>query len=713
MGKNMGTTRQARRLRALLTGTALAAGLIPAMALAQETPPPKDALEVEEIIVTAQRREEKLQDIPAAVSAFSGDQLSAAGVDDIKELTSVTPGLFVTQGSLSPQPTIRGIGARGNNPSDEGTVPIYIDGVYQPFSRAGFPKLNNVARIEVLKGPQGTILGRNATGGAINIITKRPSVDPAADVEIGYGDFNAAMARGYFTGGFGNVAADLAIAAFEDDGYVTNPVTGEDLGKRRSFDIRAKVLWTPTDNIELTFAASRRKDADNRALVSQPLNGNVNVRRTNPGTFYPTQPYQSSLSFIPIADNTQESVSLTAVLKFDGFDITSISAWQRNDLRNRSDSDMTTLPVGFLDFIQYGRTKSEELYISSHGDGRFQWLAGTFLFNDVSGYDPITRAASTYTRAPTQSTALYGQVSYAFTDQWKLTVGGRQTFEDRDYSAHQNGVYVKAKTAHFEEFTPSATLEFNPSENYKLYLRYGEAFKSGVFTTNGLSTDSVLPENVKSWEFGVKTDPLPNLRINAAIYYTEYENIQLTAKDPLTAASFLQNAAASTLKGGEVEVTWRVTPDLQVRAGASVIDAKFDSFPGAQVNTPRPGNPGGNLTSFIDASGNVMPKIPENTFNIAADYSHEMLGGEFAATLSALRVGEFSWDTAERIISEPYTTVNGEISWRAPAGWEVSLWGENLTDELYWSSVTISADGDAITYGVPRSFGVRLRYRWN
>ncbi|MDB5471511.1 MAG: TonB-dependent receptor [Caulobacter sp.] len=712
MAKNVRADRT--HLRRLLTGTGLAALMVPGLAWAQQADEPtKDPLEVEEVVVTAQRREEKLQDVPAAISAFTGEQLSGAGVDDIKELTQVTPGLFVTQGGLSPQPTIRGIGARGNNPSDEGTVPVYIDGVYQPFSRAGFPKLNNVERVEVLKGPQGTILGRNATGGAINLITKRPKAGFGYDVEAGYGSFDAYSLRAYLTGGSDTLAADLAFGVFEDDGYVTNPVTNEDLGKRKGSDIRVKVLWTPTDWLEMTFAASRRRDADNRALATQPLDDNINARRTNPGVFYPTKPYQSSLSFVPIADNTQEAASITTLLKFDNFDITSISGWQKNWQRNRSDADMTTLNIGFLDYVQYGRTFSEELYISSAGDGPFQWLAGTFIFDDVSGYNPITRATSTYTRAPTFSIAYYGQVSYAFTDQWKLTAGGRYTNEERDYSAHSGATYVKADTAEFEEFTPSATLEFTPSEDYKVYLRYGEAFKSGVFTTNGLTTSHVLPENVRSWELGVKTDPLPNLRINAAIFHTEYENIQLTAKDPLTAASFLQNAAASTLNGGEIEVTWRVTPELQIRGGVSVIDAKFDSFPGAQINSPRPGNTGGNVTAFIDAAGNTMPKIPENTVNLAADYSRQMFGGDFGATLSVLHVGEFTWDSANRLTNDAYDTVNGELSWASPQGWEVTLWGENLTDELYLTSVVISAEGDAASYGSPRAFGVRLRYRWH
>ncbi|MEH6489969.1 TonB-dependent receptor [Hyphomonas oceanitis] len=679
---------------------------------AQEGTKSADApLVLKQLTVTAQRREERLQDVPIAISAFDGEELSSSGVEDMQQLTQVTPGLFVTQGSLSPQPTIRGIGARGNNPSDEGTVPLYIDGVYQPFSRGGFPRLNNVERIEVLKGPQGTIFGRNATGGAINIITKRPKVGPELDLEIGYGSFNARTFRGYATAGQGPFAIDIAGSLYEDDGYVNDPVNHRDLARRDSLDIRSKAVWSVAEWLELTASISHRSDADNSSIASQPLDDNIAARRTNPGVFYPTQPYQSAQSFDPVNENTQDAASLTALLKFGAFDVTSITGWQENELYLLSDSDMTSLDLASLELTQIGRSWTEELFATSNGDGPFSWVVGTFLYDDLSGYDPIVRSTGgTYTRAPTFSVAVYAQGTLALDDHWSVTAGGRYTDEERDYSAHLGADSITAPTAKFSRFTPSGTIEYDSGDTYNVYLRYGEAFKSGVFTTNSLSMNIVKPEDVASWELGIKSDPLPQLRINAAIFSTKYENIQLTAKDPVTESSFLQNAAESTLRGAEVETTWQVSDDLQLRAGASYIDATFDRFQNAQVNVPVPG--GGNSTTFIDASGNTMPKIPETTFNGALDYSHDFARGRLSATMNVARIGEYSWDATERLITDPYTLVNVQASWAFSPKWSIIIWGQNILDEEYQRSLTISSRGDALTYGAPSQFGIRLRYHW-
>ncbi len=173
-----------------------------------------------DIVVTAQRREERLQDVPLAISAFSGEALQAQGINSTKDLTIVTPGLNFTQSSFSPQPTIRGIGTRGVSASEESVVPVYIDGVYQPFLASTVMELNNVERIEVLRGPQTALYGRNSTGGAINIITKTPDEAPTMQTSLSYGRFNEIIAKGYFSAGTEIIQADIAGLYSRDEGYI-------------------------------------------------------------------------------------------------------------------------------------------------------------------------------------------------------------------------------------------------------------------------------------------------------------------------------------------------------------------------------------------------------------------------------------------------------------------------------------------------------------
>ncbi|MBV9509084.1 MAG: TonB-dependent receptor plug domain-containing protein, partial [Caulobacteraceae bacterium] len=244
--------RQAVRSRIWLLASAalLAAG--PA-ARAQTTAQPSsqpaaETSSVEEIVVTARRREEHLKDVPAAITAFSAGQLQSLNITGTKALTQITPGLNFTQSVYSPQPTIRGVGSRGVNAGEESEVPVYIDGVYQSFLPATDLQFNDVQRIEVLKGPQGALLGRNAMGGAINIITKDPTSTPHADASVSYGSYNQVIAKGYVSGGTDVVAASLAAVVNRDDGYIHDIVNGKEYGHTDDVSVRGKLVFHPTSH---------------------------------------------------------------------------------------------------------------------------------------------------------------------------------------------------------------------------------------------------------------------------------------------------------------------------------------------------------------------------------------------------------------------------------------------------------------------------------
>jgi iron complex outermembrane receptor protein len=667
----------------------------------------QDATQVDEIVVTARRREERLIDVPLAVTALSSETLSNSGVDSVQELGQTTPGFYVTRATVVPQPTIRGIGPRGSSAGDESIVPFYIDGVYQPQMVGLFFDLNNVARVEVLRGPQGTLYGRNATGGAVNIVTRTPTTDPAAELTLGYGSFNERIASGYVSGGVGNWAADLAIYASKDDGYVHDVTQNIDLAVRESFAARTKLVWTPSDHSQFTLAYAYSETSDNAGLAPQVIGGNTISRATVPTVLIPTAPYEVSLSLDPFFTTRQNALSFTGKLNFSAFDVTAVTGWQRNDGRVFSDSDATAVNSATLRYDQFGNSWNQEVYATSNGSGPFKWTVGAFYFHDSSGYDPRYQTPQLDSEAISDAYAVYAEGTYDFTDAWSLTVGGRYSEEEKSYTATAGATFAAGDVS-FSSFKPSASLQFKPNRDFNLYLRYSEAFKAGVFNTSIISDRAVLPEDVTQTELGLKWRLSPEVRFEGAIYDTQYENIQVTARDPVTGTTFLQNAAAASLTGAEGFLALTPTPGLNLRFGGSYIDAVYDSFPNAQVYVPRP--TGGNQQVFQDLSGKTLYKVPEWSGIVGGDYTWDLASGASVVwAVNASYTGKVFWDAANRLSEPSYTLVNSSLTWTSPdQRYKVAVWGNNLIDETYFLSATSSPSADFGSYGRPRSFGVRL-----
>jgi iron complex outermembrane receptor protein len=239
--------------------------------------------QVEEVIVTAQKREERLQEVPLTVSAVTATALERAGISGTRELMQMTPGLNFVQTSFIPQTVIRGVGTRGVGPGDESTVPIYVDGVYVSLQHASAFELNNVERVEVVKGPQGTLFGRNAVGGAINVITKDPGRTFEGKVAVGYGSFDERTGELYLSGPLTDtLSANLSVAGSRDDGYIKDLGKGGYANPASSTSLRGKLLWAPTDNTEVKLVANYTWVIDASAMATHPVNGITVVRRTNP-----------------------------------------------------------------------------------------------------------------------------------------------------------------------------------------------------------------------------------------------------------------------------------------------------------------------------------------------------------------------------------------------------------------------------------------------
>ena len=667
-----------------------------------------------DIVVTAQRRSERLQDVPAAISAFNDRQLALAGVQSTRDLQIITPSLTFVQASFAPQPTIRGIGTRNVNPGDEQVVPIYLDGVYQPFIVGGIFELNNVDRIEVLKGPQGTLLGRNATGGAINILTLAPSFEPEGKLSVGYGSFNERQASGYVSAGTGPIAASLTAQYLQDDGYVREQITGRRIAAVTSVTIRGKVLLKPTDHTEITLAASYSNRDDTTSLAVFPYRGNTQSTQGNPGLVLTTSGRQSRLNFFPSLTISQNAISANIVQHLGSFDLNSITGYSENVLDYRADVDATTVATTNQVVHQYERGVSEDLFLSSTGSGPFSWVVGGFYFDDRAGFSPrLSGTTITNTRATTKAYAAYAQGTYAITDALSLTAGGRYS-NDRKCASANNGIGTRVLPngcTTWDSFDPTGTIDYRVTAGTKVYLRYAQAFKSGVYNAASFSAVPVSPEKVRSYELGIKSDPLPWLRVNAAGFYTDYDNIQVNTRDPITTAVILQNAASARIYGVEGDIFIRPVERFNIRLSASQISARYRDFLNAQIFSPRVG--GGNVAQTINASGLRLVRTPQTTASVSADYTAPLAGGKLTFSGNVFYQGDLNWQIDGRLRQPDYAMINGQIAWRTQdERYEIALWGKNLTNVQLPLSLITSTVNDQASYMRPATVGVRLSGRF-
>lgn len=459
-----------------IVALALAASLTPSTAAAQESgaaaAASDDATDPGTIVVTAQRRSERLQDVPVAISAFDDKALEKYNIQGTKDLPLVTPGLNFPQSVYSPQPTIRGIGLRGVGSGDESVVPIFIDGVYQPFIAAADLQFNNVERIEVLKGPQGALLGRNATAGAINIITYTPGAGMRGKFSVSYGRYNQIIAKAYAAVGNERYGADIALLSNRDDGYIKDIASGARYAQTKDLSARGKLRFTPNDQFEAIISASHTDSKSSTGEAYRPLDRNTIGARV-PGNVFGVNPFESALTQEPFNNLKATSASTTLKIDLGAVMLTSITGYQDSRLDIFADSDGTRENIASIAYTQTSRNLYHETYFTSQSDGPLSVIGGLVYYhsNDKnSNFTNQSRSVSatgvlgtiSFLRANgeghTDSYAGYLQATYKFSDQFAITAGGRYTYEKRDATMVVNGGTPFSNEATFKRFTPSVIL---------------------------------------------------------------------------------------------------------------------------------------------------------------------------------------------------------------------------------------------------------------
>ena len=689
--------------------------------------------QVEEIVITAQRREQQMQRVPISVTAFTAETLKASGVFSTQDVSQVTPGFQVGSQLGANILNIRGVGSQTGSAGDEASVATYIDGFYLTDGRATIFDLNNIERIEVLKGPQGTLFGRNATGGLVQIITRTPSQKPLVEAAVGYGNHGSYNGSLYATGGISeNLAADFAVAARDqDEGFGTNLTTGNDVLQTQSVAARTKWVLSPSETFKQTIAADFSDWESSVGVARKPAPGAYGVGgyQTPAGTDF----RDVTSNYDPLGRYEQWGVSSRTEFNAARFDIVNLAQYRDGEGRESVDQDATPATIGHFEQHTVSQYWTEELQFISNESSPFDWIVGGFYFDGDSGFDPLgfVNVWNHFASVSTRSWAAYAQTTFAIARDTELTTGVRYTRDRRELT----GARLNLAGVQIAPFIP-ATLE-SPSTSSKptwrvaldhhfsddkmAYVSYSRGFKSGVYAASNFLNPLVEPETLDAYEVGFKSDWLNRtLRLNGAVYHYRWSNIQLTQTIP--GGSFLLNAALGEVDGGELEL--RATPSqrLDLHANVSVIDAKYKRFPGgpcflgpnpAGGTRPMPLPPLGTANPVVgacDLSGNDMLRTPPVTFNVGFDYSIPSRFGELAFASSYYYNDGFFWEGENRLEQDSYGLLSAQASWAPNDRWQLRVWGKNLTDEEYNAYATANgAFGDSVSPAPGRIFGVAVQ----
>lgn len=713
---------------ALLTITSAAeAQATSAPSLAESTPPDEDDGSVAEIVVTAERRTENIQRVPISIAAVNGDRLASAGITDTQSLSAMVPGLSTSANLGFARPYLRGIGSSGNGASIESPVAVYVDGVYYAVASANIFGLNNLERIEVLKGPQGTLFGRNATGGVIQILTKDPTTTTEAQAEVGYGNYEAWRAGMYIAGGSEKVAASLSVqAAGQGQGYGTNFFDGSDAYRLRyEHQARGKAIIKPSDKISLRIVADYigRKDS---TFGYRPTN-DYQTRLYKSAYDFSSRPWDINDNSRPINNFKGGGASAQIDVQLNGFEIVNLIAYRQS--RSQFSLDFDASPaIGVGALVKQRDTQfSNEFQIRSTGNGNLTWIGGLYYIDIHSRYDPHyteigppNRATLAqryfYTRVPAESAAVFGQVGWRFAPNTRLTMGGRYTWETRKLDAltHWIGIPIPDTTnramTKASEPTWRVAIDHQFTDAALAYASYNRGFKSGGFSAAAPADPPFQPERIDAYEAGLKTTLLDRkVRLNMAGFYYDYQNLQVGFGNQTTNAIQIVNAASARTYGLDVDFDARVTRSVSVYGGFEWLNAKFVKYERGPFNGPAPVPPGGSIAELRDLSGNRTPFAPKFAANLGAEFKTNTSIGSFVfAPLANYNSGYFG-EADNNLHQNRFMLFNASLAWRAShGGVGASLWINNITNQAIAQTLAVGPYSSNAVYLPPRTYGIKL-----
>lgn len=674
-----------------------------------------------DIVVTAQKRAERLQDVPISVSAFNARQLDAQQINSTSDLAQMTPSLTMSEQSNVVLPFIRGVGSTAIIPGEVGSISTYIDGVFMPSPFGAIYELANIESVQVLKGPQGTLFGRNTAGGAILLNTEQPGFTWKGKLSAQYGNYGAYKVGAYVNGPLSDQVAISLLGSYEkDDGYLHDIIRNKRTGELERGMARGSVLFRATDNLTFTLNADYTKNDDNSGISQQPRNG---YRGKTASTPNPTGFYDVALNRVASANIEQYGGSLHIDWESGPVRVVSITAKRKNLYTVRDyDNDVTPINYSVIEFDEYSDNFSQELQVISNYSGPFKWVVGGFYSNQNAGWHELNFNGAIFkTNTNSKAFAAFADGTYTLGD-FEVTGGVRYNLDELSYSGSLNGILradnFKKK---YTSVTPRAVLSYHPSSDFLAYASYSKGFKSGTFSQTAFSRKPIDPERIDAYELGLKLQPAPWLTANAAAYLYDIKGLVVQSQDPVTNLQVLQNAASARTKGVEFEATLRPIRQLDINAGISYLDAKYRDFTNAQAFVPNP--PGipplspdgtGNKSVSVDASGNRVVRSPKWTFNVGASWTVDLpAGGSVMPSAHIFRTAAFFFDAINRLKQDAYVLVNAQVEWRLPGDrFTIAAYAKNLSGTKYLSSFGASANTDRAVPGSPRTYGVRAAFKF-
>jgi iron complex outermembrane receptor protein len=694
------------------------ATFLAAPALAQDNTANSDG--VADIIVTANKTgESSVQRTPIAISAFSGEALADAHIVSTKDLGQIVPSLSVSQFSTYAQIYIRGVGSNNSFSGSDPSVTVHSDGVYLARPFAQFMTFLDVERVEVLRGPQGTLYGRNSAGGTINIISRTPGNDLKARFAASGGNYGLVDLGGYVSGPIvaDKVQASLAASYVHHDDYRHNIVaSGNDVDNENSRAIRGQLRLTLADGITATTRADY-------ALSKQRIPGFSVLQTTfDPVTNSILGNYDKVALDLPQFSRTR-IWGVSQELEFElGSNTTlkSLTAYRDSDSTSQQDGDATDQALLTVNLGERAKQFSQEFNLVGT-IGQLDYVLGLFYFDEKDRTNSFLGQPARDLRATyrpythTRAYAGYVQGTYHFTDTLSLVAGARYSEEKKDFTQSIDRRFVSTNVAlpfitydasrKFNSFTPKVGLNWAPTPAILAYASVTRGFKSGGFNFNSANAaQGFNPETLWSYEAGLKTRLLNNkLLANFSLFRYDYKDLQVNAFIS-PGVNDIVNAATARVKGAEVELTAKPVNGFDLTANFAYLDAAYRKYPAAPI--------GGAAT--IDASGKRLNNAPKFTMNVAAQYEHELRGD-----LSAYVRGEYSRrsQTYFTVVNSPligqdaYGLVNAAVGIKSGKSWTFELWGRNLTKREYVLNVYTSGPVPSGIPGAPRTYGARLN--WN
>ena len=722
---------------ALLAGTMLAAAPAIGQTAAIKTAASDDV--VPDIVVTATRSSQSLSKIAASVTAISSDLIGAGGIKDIGSLASAVPNLSVGDQFGINRTFIRGIGLTSIDLGADGAVAFLQDGVLIARPAAQLTGFYDIERVEVLRGPQGTLYGRSATAGAINLITKKPSEELSGYARASYGNYNAVVLEGAVGGA---VVADKVLVRVSGkydrrDGYGKNLFTGSDVDDRDAYAIRGAVTFKASDDLELLISADHFNENDNNyafhyfgptvapenALGSILGGDTIITRAAKLGQKVNFRDILSDQEAI----NRRHGTSVTGTLEWrpGDWNIKSITGYRDFTRFNRDDLDASNVNVfGQNNYDEKSKTFSQEFIATMKGD-RFDLLLGASYFHetlDGAVRVPLTNLgilfglpANTFNsqnylqqgRVTINAYGVYAQGSYNVTDKLKLTAGARYSYEKRRGTGTFEflGVTPTDKEKGWGAVTPTFAINYQASDQTLLYASVTRGFKSGVINV-GSQNAVINPEYAWGYEAGIKSSGLDGkLSGSLAAFYIDYSDLQVGFVGANSVVTTV-NAASARNYGVELELRAKPAPNWNFDLFATYLNAKYRDF---TTGDYRQG------FKQVDLSGNRLSNAPEFSFRAATDYTIPV--GDAQINLRADlnwqdRVFFTEFNNADAT-QGAYATINGGIKYTSASGmWSVDVWGRNLTNKFIISNNIITAPlYNSIRVGSlapPRTYGVTL-----